>query len=78
VRPRRNWISGVEALTPSELRVVRLACEGRSNRQIAQELYLSIKTVEGHLARAYGKLDISTRAELERVLKPEKTRVPTL
>ena len=77
-RPRRNWISGVEALTPSELRVVRLACEGRSNRQIAQELYLSIKTVEGHLARAYGKLDITTRAELKRVLKPEKTRVPTL
>jgi DNA-binding CsgD family transcriptional regulator len=61
-----------------ELDVVRLACEGRSNRQIAQELYLSIKTVEGHLARAYGKLDITTRAELKRVLKPEKTRVPTL
>jgi DNA-binding CsgD family transcriptional regulator len=78
VRPRRNWISGVEALTPSELRVVRLAREGRSNRQIAQELYLSIKTVEGHLARAYGKLDITTRAELERVLEPEKARVSTL
>ena len=33
VRPRRNWISGVEALTTSDLRVVRLAREGRSNRQ---------------------------------------------
>jgi len=57
---------------------VRLAREGRSNRQIAQALYLSIKTVEGHLARAYGKLGITTRSELERVLEPEKARVPTL
>jgi len=77
-RPRRDWTSGVEALTPSELRIVRLAREGRSNRQIAQELFLSIKTVEGHLARAYGKLDITTRRELDRVLEPKKTRVPTL
>ena len=77
-RPRRDWTSGVEALTASELRIARLAREGRSNSQIAQELYLSIKTVEGHLARAYGKLGITTRSELERVLEPEKARVPTL
>jgi DNA-binding CsgD family transcriptional regulator len=77
-RPRRDWTRGVEALTASELRIVRLAREGRSNRQIAQDLYLSIKTVEGHLGRAYGKLDITTRSELERVLGPEKARVPTL
>jgi DNA-binding CsgD family transcriptional regulator len=77
-RPRRDWTSGVEALTPSELRIVQLAREGRSNRQIAQILYLSIKTVEGHLARAYGKLDITTRSELGRVLGTEKARVPTL
>ena len=70
--------SGVEALTASELRIVRLAHEGRSNRQIAQDLYLSIKTVEGHLARAYGKLDVSNRTELDRVLGPGKARVPTL
>jgi DNA-binding CsgD family transcriptional regulator len=77
-RPRRDWTRGVEALTAGELRIVRLAREGRSNRQIAQDLYLSIKTVEGHLARAYGKLGITTRGELERVLEPEKARVPTL
>jgi DNA-binding CsgD family transcriptional regulator len=76
-RPRRDWISGVEALTPSELRIVRLAREGRSNRQIAHDLYLSIKTIEGHLARAYGKLGITNRSELARVLEPEKARVPT-
>jgi predicted ATPase len=49
-----------------------------SNRQIAQDLYLSIKTVEGHLARAYSKLDITTRSELDRVFESEKARVPTL
>jgi DNA-binding CsgD family transcriptional regulator len=77
-RPRRNWARGIEALTPSELRIVRLAHAGRTNRQIARELYLSIKTVEGHLSRAYDKLDIAARNELDRVLEAEKSRVPTL
>ena len=60
-RPRRAWRTGVEALTPSELRVARLAAEGRSNREIAHELYVTLKTVEGHLARAYAKLGIEGR-----------------
>lgn len=77
-RPRTDWTRGIEALTPREVRIVRLAHAGRTNRQIAQELYLSIKTVEGHLGRAYDKLDIASRRELDRVLEPEKSRVPTL
>ncbi len=77
-RPRRAWRTGVEALTPSELRVVRLAAEGRSNREIAHELYVTLKTVEGHLARAYAKLGIDGRGQLPQVLGGEKTRVPTL
>ena len=77
-RPRRQWRTGVEALTPSELRVVRLAAEGRTNREIAHELYVTLKTVEGHLSRVYTKLGIAGRAELPRVLEGEKTRVPTL
>jgi DNA-binding NarL/FixJ family response regulator len=68
----------VEALTPSELRIVRLAAEGRTNREIAHELYVTLKTVEGHLSRAYTKLGIEGRAELPGVLGREKTRVPTL
>lgn len=79
-RPRRQWRQGVEALTPSELRVVRLAAEGRTNREIAHSLYVTLKTVEGHLARAYGKLGISNRHELREVLGDEageKTRVGT-
>jgi DNA-binding CsgD family transcriptional regulator len=63
-RPRRAWQHGVEALTPSELRVAHLACEGRSNREIAHALYVTVKTVEGHLARTYDKLGISGRAGL--------------
>jgi DNA-binding NarL/FixJ family response regulator len=76
-RPRRQWRTGVEALTPSELRTVRLAAEGRTNREIAYELFVTLKTVEGHLSRAYGKLGIDGRAQLARVLEGEKTRVPT-
>jgi len=77
-RPRREWRTGVEALTPSELRIVRLAAEGRTNREIAQELYVTLKTVEGHLSRAYTKLGIEGRGDLRGVLEGEKTRVVTL
>jgi DNA-binding CsgD family transcriptional regulator len=77
-RPRRAWRTGAEALTPSELRVARLAAEGSTNREIAQELYVTLKTVEGHLSRAYTKLGIDGRAQLPDALGAEKTRVPTL
>ena len=81
-RPRRAWRTGVEALTPSELRVTRLAVEGASNREIAQQLYVTLKTVEGHLARAYVKLGVERRSELAPLLRDvgvgEKTGVATL
>jgi DNA-binding CsgD family transcriptional regulator len=72
VRPRRPWRTGVDALTPSELRVARLAAEGRSNREIAGELYVTLKAVEGHLARAYAKLGIDGRSRLARALAAEE------
>jgi DNA-binding CsgD family transcriptional regulator len=77
-RPRRVWRTGLEALTPSELRIVRLAAEGRANREIAHELYVTLKTVEGHLSRAYTKLGVESRVQLAGALEREKTRVPTL
>jgi DNA-binding CsgD family transcriptional regulator len=67
-RPRRPWRTGVDALTPSELRVARLAADGRSNREIAGELYVTLKAIEGHLAHAYAKLGIESRDQLPRAL----------
>jgi len=46
-RPRRAVLTGAEALTPAETRMAVLAADGRSNREIAQELYVTVKTVEG-------------------------------
>jgi DNA-binding CsgD family transcriptional regulator len=71
-RPRRPWRTGADALTPSELRVARLAADGRSNREIAGELYVTLKAVEGHLAHAYAKLGIGGRDQLPRALGSRK------
>jgi DNA-binding CsgD family transcriptional regulator len=51
-------------LSPQERAVARLAGNGRTNRQIADELFLSINTVETHLAHAYRKLGITRRGQL--------------
>jgi DNA-binding CsgD family transcriptional regulator len=63
-RPRRARLLGVHALTPAELRVARLAAEGRSNRDIAQALFITANTVKDHLGHCYAKLGISSRGEL--------------
>jgi DNA-binding CsgD family transcriptional regulator len=76
-RPRRVWRTGLEALSPRELRVVQLAAQGRTNREIAYQLYVTLKTVEGHLARAYTKLGIERRHQLSQFFDGTKTRVPT-
>jgi DNA-binding CsgD family transcriptional regulator len=70
-RPRRAALSGPESLTASELRTARLAAEGRSNREIAGELVVTVRTVEFHLSRAYTKLGIASRAELPGALGGE-------
>jgi DNA-binding CsgD family transcriptional regulator len=51
-------------LTPSERRVVALAAQGRSNKEIAAALYVTVNTVEVHLSRAYAKLGVHSRAQL--------------
>jgi len=71
-RPRHPWRTGVDALTPSELRIARLAAGGRSNREIAGELYVTLKAVEGHLAHAYAKLGIGGRHQLPPALGSTK------
>jgi len=69
-RPRRAALSGTEALTASEHRVATLAADGRSNREIAQELYVTQRTVETHLTHVFQKLDIGSRAGLACALEP--------
>ena len=71
-RPRRERRHGLDALTPSELRVARLAAEGNTNRQIAHGLYVTLKTVETHLAHVYAKLGISGPSELPDALRRRK------
>lgn len=63
-RPRRAVLSGAESLTASERRVAMLAGQGKTNREIAQSLFVTTKTVEMHLAHAFGKLGIRSRTEL--------------
>ena len=67
-RPRKVLQTGLDALTASERRVAQLAADGMSNKEIAQTLFVTIKTVEMHLSRAYRKLDISSRAQLDKAL----------
>ena len=71
-RPRRPVFTGVEALTASELRVARLAAEGATNREIAQRLFVTQRTVETHLRHVFQKLDIRSRNELPRELAPRE------
>jgi DNA-binding CsgD family transcriptional regulator len=58
-----------EGLTPSELRVARLAADGLTNPEIAAQVFVSRKTVEATLARVYRKLSISSRGQLDRALR---------
>lgn len=68
VRLSRATAAGAGALTPSERRVAELAVKGLSNRDIAQSLFLSEKTVEAHLGRSYRKLGIRSRGRLAAAL----------
>jgi DNA-binding CsgD family transcriptional regulator len=69
-RPRRLVLSGLDSLTPSERRVAQFAADGMSNREIAQNLFITTRTVEGHLTHAYEKLAITSREQLPAALAP--------
>ena len=67
-RPRRAVLSGLDALTASELRVAELAAAGLTNRAIGQELFVTMRTVTTHLTHIYQKLDIGGRDEIAPLL----------
>ena len=76
LRPRRPALRGVDALTTQQLRVARLAERGRTNREIAEELFLTRRTVELHLTGAYRKLGIEGREELSDALADTAHKPP--
>ena len=76
-RPRRDRVTGRDALTVSELRVARLAAEGKTNREIAEQLWVTPKTVETHLGRVYRKLGIKSRTSYpQRWRSPHRRPIP--
>ena len=74
VRPGASDRDGADSLTPSERRVVELAAAGGTNREIAQSLFVTEKTVETHLGRAFRKLNVSSRRQLRDVLATDAGR----
>ncbi|HEV7772907.1 MAG TPA: AAA family ATPase [Conexibacter sp.] len=75
----RRWTPiGVESLTPSERRVAEMAASGMTNRQIAQSLFLTVKTIETHLAATYDKLGIRSRLLLPEALGERPERAHTV
>jgi ATP/maltotriose-dependent transcriptional regulator MalT len=67
-RPRTTALGGPEALTAREMKVATLAADGQTNRDIAETLFVTPKTVEVHLSNAYRKLGIRSRRELSGAL----------
>ena len=67
-RPRRRRVGGPASLTASEQRVAAIAADGKTNREIAQALFISVRTVEMHLSNSYRKLAISGRPGLAEAL----------
>ena len=71
VRPRREPATGLAALTPSERRVAEMASNGKTNREIAESLFVTQKTVETHLGHVYDKLGVRSRRKLPERLGPQ-------
>jgi DNA-binding CsgD family transcriptional regulator/tetratricopeptide (TPR) repeat protein len=67
-RPRRVMLAGLDSLTASERRIAEYASEGLTNREIAQTLFITTRTVEGHLTSIFRKLQLSSRSELGAIL----------
>jgi DNA-binding CsgD family transcriptional regulator len=74
-RPRRLVLTGPDALTVSERRVAEMAAKGLTNRRVAQALFITEKTVEGHLQHAYRKLGIRSREQLPAALGISETTI---
>ena len=70
-RPRRQRVSGPDALTSAEARVARMAADGMTNKEVAQALFVTAKTVENQLGVVYRKLGVRSRDQLSGALSSE-------
>jgi DNA-binding CsgD family transcriptional regulator len=67
---RQPWVkSGWDSLTDSELTVVNLIAQGVTNRDVADQLHLSLHTVKNHVHNAFAKLGINSRAQLTQLMR---------
>jgi DNA-binding CsgD family transcriptional regulator len=72
---RKRTVETVGELTAQEAQIARLAQSGRSNPEISTQLFISPRTVEGHLRKVFAKLGISSRKELRAAL-PDFELIP--
>ena len=73
-KPRRVLLTGAESLTASERRVAEMAASGLTSRVIAEQLFVTQKTVEAHLGHVYRKLGIPGRRQIANALQPDARR----
>ena len=59
-----NGLNALQKLTPRELEILQLLARGYTNREISEQVYLSVKTIEAHRSKIYSKLGLKSRAEL--------------
>ena len=75
--PRSPLRTGLDGLTPSERRVAEMAADGLTNKEVAQALFVTVKTIEMHLANVFRKLGVGSRSQLQDALLVSSHRSDT-